>query len=77
MESYWASRMKDRMRWKGAVNAVVNLRRMSSMVPRDEVDSPGVKLTFLLILMYENGLRQKRRESRENAIKTDGLQVTR
>ena len=47
------------------------------MVPRDEVDSPGVKLTFLLILMYENGLRQKRRESKENAIKTDGLQVTR
>lgn len=47
------------------------------MVPRDEVDSPGVKLTFLLILMYENGVRQKRRESKENAIKTDGLQVTR
>ena len=66
------------MRWKGAVNAVVNLRRMSSVVPRDEVDSSGVKLTFLLILMYENMAVHKRDENlKKNAIKTDGFQVTR
>ena len=50
MESYWASRMKDRKRWKTAVTAVVKLKRLSS-APMDDVDAPdaGLFLQFYTI----------------------------